>query len=170
MKRLGAVLLLASLTVFPVAAGINSIDNKEASGEAVAQARKMVANLFQNLKDGKTEEIATWIVGEVGYALDAATKIKNTAEFKSKLDSMRLSPPVGTYGQLDSYDLIDEAYLPGSSRYFRLTYLSYHEGSPLTWEFRFYVKPNGKVALHYIRWSDKNPFEYLSSGDMMVTR
>jgi hypothetical protein len=170
MKRLPAVLLLAGLSIFPVAAGINTIDNKEASGEAVAQARKMVAALFANLKEGKTEEIAKWIVGEVGYSLDAGTKIKNTAEFKSKLDSMCLSPPAGTYGQLDGYDLVDEAYLPGSPRYFRLTYLTYHEGAPLTWEFRFYVKPNGKVALHYIRWSDKNPFEYLAGGDMLLTR
>jgi len=170
MKRASLAAFIALLLAgLPVRAGVSSIDSKQASGEAVAQARKMVTSLFTNLKEGKTEDIAKWIVAEIEYAQDAATKVKNTGEFKSKLDIISLSPPEGTYGKLDGFDEIDEAYLPGSSRYFRLTFLSYHEGAPLTWEFRFYVKPDGKVALHYISWSEKNPFEYLSSGDMLVT-
>jgi len=79
-----------------------------------------------------------------------------------------MSPPQSSYGKLDGYDLMDESYLPGSVRYFRLTYISYHEGAPLIWQFRFYVKPNGKIALNYITWSEKNPFEFLSTSDMLL--
>jgi len=129
----------------------------------------MVAGLFSNLKEGKTEDIAKWIVSEIGYALDAPTKVKNTSEYKSKLDIVLISPPASAYGKLDGYDQIDEAYLPGSPRYFRLSYNSYHEGAPLIWEFRFYVKPNRTVGLNYISWIEKNPFEYLSTSDMLLT-
>ena len=87
-------------------------------------------------------------------------------DFKSKLDLVITSPPVTPYGKLSGYDLIDEAYLPNSNRYFRLVYISYHEGAPLLWEFRFYVKPDGKIALNYIVWSEKNPFEYMSNAEM----
>lgn len=150
-------------------AGVNQVDRASASGEAVAAGRKMVATLFANLKEGKTEDIARWIVSEVGYALDAPSKVKNTNEYKSKLDIVLISPPASAYGKLDGYDQINEAYLPGSSRYFRLSYISYHEGAPLLWEFRFYVTPNGKVSLNHLSWNEKNPFEYLSTSDMLLT-
>jgi hypothetical protein len=170
MKRRAVPFIIVLMSAWaPLFPGVNQIDRAEASGEAVAAGRKMVASLFSNLKEGKTEDIAKWIVSEVGYALDAPTKVKNTSEYKSKLEIVLISPPASAYGKLDGYDQIDEAYLPGSSRYFRLSYISYHEGAPLIWEFRFYVKPNGKVGLNYISWIEKNPFEYLSTNDMLLT-
>ena len=80
--------------------------------------------------------------------------------FRSKLDALLASPPVSPYGKLSGYDLVDESYLPNSARYFRLIYITYHEGSPLMWQFRFYAKPDGKVALENVEWSEKNPFQY----------
>ena len=162
-----ALLSVAAMTA--TLAGTDRIDTRTASGEAVAAAREMVAILFTNLKGGKTDEIAQWIVDQVGYASDAATKVKNKGEYKSQLDIVLISPPASAFGKLDGYDQIDEAYLPGSARFFRLCYISYHEGAHLVWEFRFYVKPDGKVALNYVGWNPKNPFEFLSTSDMLVT-
>jgi hypothetical protein len=143
---------------------------KVPSAEALTAARKACTDLFSNLAAGKTEEIATWITNELGYMRDPASRMTLKNDFKSKLDLVVASPPVTPYGKLSGYDLIDEAYLPNSNRYFRLTYISYHEAPPLIWEFRFYVKPDGKVALNYIVWSEKNPFEYLSNPEMRLLR
>lgn len=140
------------------------------NAEHVAAAYKLADGLFANLKAGKNEEIAKWMVEQIGYAWDAGTKIKNANDYKSKLDMILLSPPAGSYGKMSGYDLIEETSLPGTDRYFRLTYLSYHEGAPLVWEFRFYVKPDKTLALSSCGWTDKNPFEYLSSADMQLLR
>jgi len=140
------------------------------SATAVSEAQKMVEKLFTNLKEGKSEEIAKWLVDQIGYAWDAATRVKNVNDYKSKFDMILLSPPANQYGKLSGYDLIEESALPGTDRYFRLTYITYHEGAPLVWEFRFYVKPDGDLALSACGWSDKNPFEYLSTGDMQLLR
>ena len=72
------------------------------------------------------------------------------------------------HGKMDGFDLLKESILPGTNRYFRLTYMTYHEGAPLLWEFRFYVKPDGKPKLTYVSWNDKNPFEYLTSPEMLI--
>jgi hypothetical protein len=89
-------------------------------------------------------------------------------EFKSKLDLVVASPPVTPYGKLSGYDLLDRSYLASGNRYFRMIYISYHEAGPLVWKFRFSVKLDGKVALNYRVWSEKNPFEYLSSLEMRL--
>ena len=161
---------LALPMVFPltVASQSSKAEVKAPSAEAVSAARKACTDLFSNLAAGKTDEIATWITNEIGYTRDAASRMTLKSDFKSKLDLVIASPPVTPYGKLSGYDLIDEAYLPNSNRYFRLTYISYHEAAPLIWEFRFYVKPDGKPALNYIVWSEKNPFEYMSAPEMRL--
>ena len=130
----------------------------------------MVSNLFEDLKAGKSQEIAEWIASQIGYNWDATTKVQQTNEFKSQLDIILINPPASSYGSLDGYDLIDESYLPGSDRYFRRTYISYHEGAPLIWEFRFYVKPDGTTTMNAIQWEAQNPFEYMSTSDMLLNR
>jgi len=130
----------------------------------------MAEQLFEWLKAGKNDEIAEWIVSEVGYAWDAGTRIKKLNEFKSQLDILKVSPPDSSYGKLGGYDLIEESYLPGSNRFFRTTYITYHEGAPLIWEFRFYVNPEDKVTLNFITWDPSNPFEYLAKSDMQLER
>jgi hypothetical protein len=171
MKRLYFVAVALSI-FFPLTTAAQSFkpEVKTPTPEALAAARKACTDLFTSLAAGKTEEIATWITNELGYMRDPASRMSLKNEFKSKLDLVVASPPVTPYGKLSGYDLIDESYLPNSSRYFRMTYISYHEAAPLIWEFRFYVKPDGKVALNYIIWSEKNPFEYLSSPDMGIPR
>jgi hypothetical protein len=165
---LAALLVLGSATDLEAQMGKPRLVTP--SADSVSAAYKVADGLFANLKSGKNEDIAKWLVEQVGYAWDAQTRIKNTNEYKSKLDMILLSPPAGQYGKMAGYDLIEESSLPGTDRYFRLTYISYHEGAPLVWELRFYVKPDGKLALSSCGWSDKNPFEYLSTGDMQLLR
>jgi len=132
------------------------------------QAREMTVQVFFNLKNGESEKLAKWIVEQIGYTWDASSKVTQTNDFKSKLDVILLDPPASPYGKLDKYDLIDESYLPGSDRYFRMSYISYHQGAPLIWEFRFYVKPDGIVTLNNITWTEDDPFEYLSTNEMLL--
>ena len=140
------------------------------SAEKVSAAYKIAEGVFDKLKAGKSEEIAKWLADEIGQAWDAQTKVKNIGDFRSKLDMILLSPPGGTFGKLSGYDLIEESALPGTDRFFRLTFLSYHEASPLLWQFRFYVQPDGQLHLTYCGWDGKNPFEYLATSDMQLQR
>jgi hypothetical protein len=174
MRRLSSLLLILTVVALTAlrSAGAQQVTPqvKTPNAAAISAAYKVAEGVFAKLKDGKTEEIAKNIVDQLGNAWDASTRVKNTNEFKSKLDMISISPPEGAYGKLSGYDLIEESSLPGTDRYFRLTWITYHEGAPMIWEFRFYVKPDGKVALHYCGWSDKNPFDYLSTADMQLLR
>lgn len=136
----------------------------------VSAAYKMAEGVFESLKQGKTEEISKWIIDQLGSSWDAQTRVKNAGDYRTKLDMILVSPPAGTFGRLDSFDLIEESALPGTDRYFRLTFMTYHEAAPLMWQFRYYVKPDGKVQLTYCGWDPKNPFEYLSASDMQIQR
>jgi hypothetical protein len=168
MKTILYLILTLSIVFSPpLAAQSFKSEIKTPNPDALASARKACTDLFSNLAAGKTEEIASWISNEVGYTRNSADKMTMKSDFKSKLDLVVTSPPVTPYGKLSGYDLINETYLPNSNRYFRLVYISYHEGAPLIWEFRFYVKADGKVALNYIVWSEKNPFEYMSNAEMI---
>lgn len=172
--RIGRVLPLllgAALSAYPVRAGeVIKPKNLVPSADKVSAAYKIAESMFDKLKAGKSEEIAKWLTEEIGQAWDAQTKVKNIGDFRSKLDMILLSPPGGTYGKLTGYDLIEESSLPGTDRYFRLTFLSYHEASPLLWQFRFYVQPGGQLHLTYCGWDGSNPFEYLATGDMQLQR
>ena len=173
MNRFGIPMLIAVLVILiPTPGQAQSVppQMKMPSGQSLARAHKMAEQLFENLEAGKNEVIAQWIVDQVGYAWDAATRIQNLNNFKSKLDILRVSPPESSHGKLGGYDLLEESYLPGSDRFFRTTYLSYHEGAPLIWEFRFYVTPEDKLTLNYIKWDPGNPFEYLAKSDMQLER
>ena len=165
-----ALVMMFVGAIVPARAQLFKPEMKVPNGEHLSAARKMTEGVFAKLKAGKTEDLAKWIVNEVGGSWDASTKISKTNDFRSKMEIILVSPPAGVYGKLDGYDLIDESYLPGSDRYFRMVYISYHEGAPMIWEFRFYVKPDGEVAVHQLQWSEKNPFEFMSTGDMLLPR
>jgi hypothetical protein len=143
---------------------------KTPSREALYEAHKDCADLFANLANGNTEEAARWITDEVGYTRDDEAKQQMRDSFRQKLDSVIASPPASPYGKLSGYDLLEESYLPNSTRYFRLVFISYHESAPLVWEFRFYVRPDGHVALENLEWSEKNPFEYMATPEMLYPK
>jgi hypothetical protein len=138
--------------------------------EALYEAHKDCADLFANLSNGNTEEAARWITDEVGYTRDDEAKAAMRDSFRQKLDAVIASPPASPYGKLSGYDLLEESYLPNSPRYFRLAFISYHEAAPLVWEFRFYVRPDGHVALENVEWSEKNPFEYMATPEMLYPK
>jgi hypothetical protein len=143
---------------------------KTPSREVIYEAHKDCADLFAYLAADNTEEAARWMADEVGFAQDDVGKATLKDGFKTKLDAVMASPPQSPYGKFSGYDLLDEAYLPNSARYFRLVYISYHEGAPLIWEFRFYVKPDGRAALESVEWSEKNPFEYMATPEMLYPK
>ncbi len=143
---------------------------KTPSREALYEAHKDCADLFANLASGNTEEAARWITDEVGYTRDDDAKQQMRDSFRQKLDAVLTSPPASPYGKLSGYDLLEESYLPNSARYFRLVFISYQEAAPLVWEFRFYVRPDGHVALENVEWSEKNPFEYMATPEMLYPK
>ncbi len=103
-------------------------NGKTPSHEVLLEAKKDCADLFGDLANGNTQEAARWMADEVGYTRDDDGKAAMRDDFKSKLDAVITSPPDSPYGKLSGFDLLDEAYLPNSARYFRLIYVSYHEG------------------------------------------
>lgn len=169
MRNIGILLLLTSV-VLPVQGQVHRHSDKKPTLESIQTAYKMAEEVFANLKANKTQEVADWMVSQIGKTWDASTKLRNTNEYKSKLDAIAISPPAGDWGKLSGYDLIDETYLPGSDRFFRLLYISYHEGAPVLWEFRFYVTNAHDVTLNAMSWVVKDPFEFLSESRMLINK
>ncbi len=131
------------------------------------QVNEFIGEFFDELKNERTEKIAWMIVEGIGYAWEDEKKEDIKKDYRIKLDSIFIEPPKGKYGQYYGHNLISSSYLPGSKRYLRLYYISYHSGAPLVWEFRFYVRPKGELSLNHILWSGKNPFECFSSLDLI---
>lgn len=156
------------VSVTPANAESLQLQAKAPSIEARSEARSQCKNLFTHLEKGETQKIADWIITEIGYVFSEAERVTKRNDFKSKLDLILAGPPASPYGRIDGYDLISQSNLPGSDRYFRYTFISYHQGAPLMWTFRFYVKPDGSVALHFVTWSETDPFEYLSTPSMLL--
>lgn len=122
---------------------------------------------FDDLKNKRTEKIAWKIVEEVGYTWEEEKKEDIKNDYRAKLDSIFLEPPKGKYGDFYGHDLINYGYLPGSTRYVRSYYISYHTGAPLIWEFHFYLRPKGELSLTHISWSGKNAFDVFSYLDLI---
>lgn len=133
--------------------------------EVVASAKEVAKVFFDDLKNNRHEKLVDYIIEGVGYNLDTSEKSKMRIDFLEKFKIISTAPPQGTHGPVSGYDMIEASFVPGSDRYFRHTYLTYHEGNAVIWEFRFYVDNYQKVLLNYIGWSDKNPFEYLSTPE-----
>ena len=131
------------------------------------QVNEFIGEFFDELKNKQTEKLAWMIVEGIGYAWDEAKKEETRKEYKANLDKIFIEPPNGKYGDFYGTNLITSSSLPGSNRYRRLFYISYHSGAPLVWEFRFYIRPKGELSLNHISWSEKNPFEYLSTLDLI---
>lgn len=172
MKQLTKILILFVLTQMNVTSlNAQELDlRKIPKPEYLSDAKKMAATFFENLKKQKHKENADFIVNSLGQTWDESKKIAERNDYMAKFEIISLAPPKGVYGSMDGYDLIEEGFLSGSDRYFRHTYIAYHQGSILIYEFRFYVDSKEKVTLHYIGWSEKNPFEYMSTPDMLLPK
>ncbi|GAA4327379.1 hypothetical protein GCM10023115_24700 [Pontixanthobacter gangjinensis] len=143
---------------------------KTPTEHSLKEANQIVKTFFENLKNKDHEANVDFIVENLGGTWDESKKISTKNDYLNKFQIMSIKPPKGVYGDLQGFDIIDQGILPGSDRYFRNTYLGYFEQSVLIFEFRFYVTQNKKVRLNYIGWSEKNPFEYMSTADMLMSR
>ena len=143
---------------------------KTPTEQSLKEANKIVKTFFENLKNKNHEKNVDYIVENIGFTWDESKKISTRNEYLNKFQIMDIKPPKGFYGDFQGFDIIDQGVLPGSDRYFRNTYLAYFEQSVLIFEFRFYVTQDKKVRLNYIGWSEKNPFEYMSTADMLFSR
>lgn len=144
--------------------------NKTPNNDHLDQGKSIAKNFFENLKNKRHTENADYIVNNLGSTWDESKKITERNSYLSKFEIISMKPPKGVYGDLNGFDLIEEGFLKGSDRYFRHTYLGYFDESFLIFKFRFYVKTDGKITLHYIGWSENNPFEYMSTSDMLLPR
>jgi len=87
MRVIAVTVLCAVILATPVAdAQLFHPEIRVPNAEALTAARKMAADLFSKLKEGKSEEIAKWIVVQSGATWNASTKIQQTNDFRSKLD------------------------------------------------------------------------------------
>lgn len=134
--------------------------------EHLQQGKEMAAGFFENLRKKDHQANADFIVNSLGGSWEESKKITERNSYLNKFQLIGMEN--GLYGNLHGTDLIEEGFLPGTDRYFRHTYLGYFDNSFLVFEFRFYVNPAGKVTLHYIGWSESNPFEYMATGDMLL--
>lgn len=135
------------------------------------QARAIVADsVFQRLSDKHADELAVWVIEQIHTDASGTTRTQLLSEFQSQFRLIVDDGPTNPFGELDGYDLLQEVALPGTKRYFRLLYMTYHQRTPLVWEFHFYVKPDGDLALTFLHFTGGNPFEYMSTSDMLIER
>ena len=145
--------------------------NKKPSTETTQKAKEISVNFFQNLKNGELEKNADFIVNSIGGSWDDTKKISQKGDYLKKFEIISLDPGYGgIFGVIDSYDLLEIGFLKGSDRYIRLVYIGYHPGSVLMYEFRYYLNPKNELKLQYIGWSESNPFEYMSTSDIIMTK
>ena len=136
--------------------------------EYIDAAKVIASQIFDDLQKGLITKVVDNVIDEIGFSWDDSRKMTARNQYLSTLNIIFMKSPKGSYGNLEGYDLIEVGLIPGSSRYFRHIYMTYHENNVLIWQFRFYVNSAGKVKLNYIEWSDKNPFEYLGSSEMFI--
>ncbi|ALO14562.1 hypothetical protein L21SP5_00894 [Salinivirga cyanobacteriivorans] len=171
MRNTTKILLLVAIVLTAGIAGAQNLDlNKVPKLEYLKTAKNMASDFFQRLKEKDHEANADFIIDNLGSAWDESKRISERNDYLNKFQLISIKPPQGVYGDLDGYDLIEQGFLRGSDRYFRHTYMAYFEGNYLIFEFRFYVDGNEKVTLDYIGWSEKNPFEYMSTSDMLLPK
>ena len=145
--------------------------NKKPSNETIKKAKEISVNFFQSLKNGELEKNADFIVNSIGSSWDETKKINEKGDYLKKFQIISLDPEQGgIYGVIDNYDLLDIGFLKGSDRYIRLVYIGYHPGAVLMYEFRYYLNPKKELKLQYIGWSESNPFEYMSTSDIIMTK
>ena len=147
--------------------------NRYASVETkyVELAKQIVADsVFARLENEEPDELAEWIVNQTGYMLDGAERLQKINEFRTQFGTILLPPPEGPVGAIEGYELLQEDSLPSSDRYFRLVYLSHHQRAPLIWEYHFYITSTGEVLLNLFLFNGGNPFDYLSTSDMLLNQ
>jgi len=137
----------------------------------IQEAKSIVADsIFARLKAGQSESLAEWVTDQVHTEASGNSRMQQLNEFRSSFDMIAQGPPESPFGEMVGFDLLQESALPGTDKYFRLTYMTYHQEVPLVWEVHFYVKPDGNPSLTMIRFDGQNPFSYMTTPDMLIER
>lgn len=169
LKCLGAVLLISCFLAPPDATAQTNLQRP--NPEWVEDAKGIVQDsVFARLERNEPNELATWLADALHTPTSGTPKMQQENNFRSSLQMVTQNPPDGPFGSLDGYDVLQESHLPGTNRYFRLTYMTYHQEAPLVWEFHFYVTPEENVRLTYFQFNGENPFAYMSTSDMLIER
>lgn len=137
----------------------------------VEQAKALVADsIFTRLNADQADALAEWVTDQTHSDASGVTRMQQLSQFQSQFRMIAASGPSNPFGEMDGFDLLQQSSLPGTDRYFRLTYMTYHDELPLVWEFHFYARPDGGLSMPYLQFSGQNPFTYLSTPDMLIER
>lgn len=135
------------------------------------RAKEILATeLFARLEAGEADALAEWVTEQTHSEVSGTTRMQSLNQFQSQFRMILNGGAGSPFGAMDGYDLIQQSTLPGTNRYFRLLYMSYHQGAPLLWEVHFYVKPDDDLAITLFQFNGQNPFAYLTSPDMLIER
>lgn len=167
MKTLFALTIIITYLLTATSAEAQNFHSPDR--ELVAKARATVVDsVFARLDAGEADELSEWLVDQIHTDASGNTREEQLAQFLSQFRMIVKDEPNNPFGKLDGYDLLQEAALPGTHRYFRLTYITYHTRSPLIWEFHFYVTPEEDLSMVLFNFSSHNPFDYMSTPDMYM--
>jgi|SRR5690625_175482 len=164
---LGLAVLAASLSPLSIhAQTMRPIDpvHLDRANEILAE------ELFARLQAGEADALAEWVTDQTHSEASGTTRLQSLGQFQSQFRMILQGGANSPFGAMDGYDLIQQSTLPGTNRYFRLVYMSYHRGAPLLWEVHFYVKPDDDLAITYFQFNGQNPFTYMTSPDMLIER
>lgn len=135
------------------------------------RAKGIVADsIFARLEAGQADELAEWVTDATHSEASGVTRLQQFNQFQTQFRMMTEEATNSPFGKMEGYDLLQEVALPGTDRYFRLTYMSYHQELPLVWEIHFYVRPDRTLSIPYLQFNGQNPFTYLSTPDMLIER
>lgn len=131
--------------------------------DVVEEAKAIVADsIFARLRAGEVDSLATWVTDQLDASAMGRSRRQRISEFRSQFSVVTQQGPMSRFGPMGGYDLLQETALTGTDRYFRFTYMTYHQEAPLVWEFHFYVTPNGDPVLNYFEFTGDNPFDQVA--------
>lgn len=170
MRTFFLAVLVSACTLWGAADALAQTPNyQRPNPEIVEQAKTIAADsVFTRLEAGKADELAEWVTDQVHSEASGTSRMQQLSQFQSQFRMIAQGPPQSPFGEMIGYDLLQESHLPGTNRYFRLTYMSYHQQAPLVWEMHFYVKPDDTPAMTYIQFNGQNPFAYMTTPDMLI--
>lgn len=161
--------LLVTVLIFSLSHSLSAQTFKNPDPALVEKAMNILdENLFARLEAGNANELAEWVTDQTHSEASGTTRMQSLNQFQSQFGIILQSGPDSPFGNIEGYDLIQQSALPGTDRYFRLLYMSYHRKAPLLWEVHFYVQHDGELSVTYFQFDGQNPFAYLTTPDMLI--
>lgn len=165
VMRFASIVVLA----FILSTSASAQSYKRPSAIAVLKAKTMLEeHLFPRLESGEADELAEWVTDQTHSEASGTTRTQSLSQFQTQFRMVLQGGPESPFGLMHGYDLIQEVSLPGTDRYFRLVYMTYHQRAPILWEVHFYVQPDDEVSVTYFQFNGQNPFVYLATPDMLI--